>query len=471
MASNFFKVKNGLNVQPQASPTLDENGDIAYDSATHKIKARINGSTDDIATSTDLASKASTTLNNLGTTAINTSLIPDTTNTYSLGDAVAGTRWANVLSTNFLIPGTGVTGRFGTSDRTSGAQIGTASNAATFRAGNTDGAASGELVVRSGDVINTGNSGNATLRSGDNTGTGTSGVLFVRSGNTAAGNSGSLTIKSGDSSAGGTTGDVNISAGTTSGTRGAVAIDGRYLKVPTAASNPATAVEGAIFYDTATDRLKQYNGTVWQTVDAGFTSPTVTILTSGSGTYNKPASAVALKVRLVGGGAGGGGGGGAGFGNGTNGGNTTFGSLTANGGTGGTQTASNASGGSASGGDININGSNGGPRWSVSGFPAMGGMGGSNPLGMPGANGELNGGSGTTGGGWGGAGGGGGASLTNPNGGGGGGGGAYCEKWISSPSASYSYAIGAGGAGGAGGTFGAVGGSGSGGVVIVEEYY
>jgi outer membrane murein-binding lipoprotein Lpp len=363
--------------------------------------------------------KANTTLNNIGSTAVNADILPDGDNTRSLGSG--SLNWASIRGVFFGIPGSG-TGRFGTPTATG------ASN-------------SGVSNYRSGSVVD-GTSGVANFGSGPASGTGSSG-------------------------------DVNVGAGTVvSGVRGILNLLGRFVTFPSLAANPSSPVAGGVYYNSASNVLRFYNGSAWSDVGgASFTSPTVTLLTSGSGTYNKPANAVALKVRIVGGGAGGGGGGGAGFGNGTNGGNTTFGSLTANGGTGGTQTASNASGGSASGGDINISGSNGGPRWSVSGFPAMGGMGGANPLGMPGANGELNGGSGTVGGGWGGGGGGGGASSANPNGGGGGGGGGYCEKWISSPSATYSYAIGAGGAGGAGGANGAVGGSGSGGVVIVEEYY
>jgi len=46
MADNFYKVKKGLNVQPQASPTIDQNGDIAVDTADNKLKVRINGTTD-----------------------------------------------------------------------------------------------------------------------------------------------------------------------------------------------------------------------------------------------------------------------------------------------------------------------------------------------------------------------------------------------------------------------------------------
>lgn len=48
MADNFFKVKKGLNVEPQASPTLNQDGDIAVDSATNKLNVRLNGATDDV---------------------------------------------------------------------------------------------------------------------------------------------------------------------------------------------------------------------------------------------------------------------------------------------------------------------------------------------------------------------------------------------------------------------------------------
>ena len=400
-----------------AAALVSENAAAASEAAAAISETNAAQSAVDAATSA--ASMAERDLSNLLPTAINEDLLPDTDNTRSLGNGTFN--WANVRAVFFGIPGTG-SGRFGTPIATG------ASN-------------SGVSNYRSGSVVD-GTSGVANFGSGPASGTGSSG-------------------------------DVNVGAGTVvSGVRGILNLLGRFVTFPSLAANPSSPVAGGVYYNSASNVLRFYNGSAWSDVGgASFTSPTVTLLTSGSGTYNKPANAVALKVRIVGGGAGGGGGGGAGFGNGTNGGNTTFGSLTANGGTGGTQTASNASGGSASGGDININGSNGGPRWSVSGFPAMGGMGGANPLGMPGASGELNGGSGTVGGGWGGGGGGGGASSANPNGGGGGGGGGYCEKWISSPSATYSYAIGAGGAGGAGGANGAVGGSGSGGVVIVEEYY
>ena len=159
----------------------------------------------------------------------------------------------------------------------------------------------------------------------------------------------------------------------------------------------------------------------------------VTYLTSGSGTYNKPAGVNALFVIAVGGGAsgagiaggasgrgcsGGGGAGGyseyytdapassysysvgaagtapsAGSNAGNNGGNTTFGGITCNGGTGGIVGAafgtaasigSTVAGGTASGGDININGQRGDAPIRLNSTEAKGGNGGSTPLGAGG---------------------------------------------------------------------------------------
>jgi hypothetical protein len=70
-----------------------------------------------------------------------------------------------------------------------------------------------------------------------------------------------------------------------------------------------------------------------------------------------------------------------------------------------------------------------------------------------------------------GSGGGGGGITTTTYSGGGGGAGAYIDALISSPSATYSYAVGAAGTAGAAGTSGGTGGAGGSGVIIVTEYY
>jgi hypothetical protein len=47
----------------------------------------------------------------------------------------------------------------------------------------------------------------------------------------------------------------------------------------------------------------------------------------------------------------------------------------------------------------------------------------------------------------------------------------YCEKLIASPSASYTYAVGAAGSAGSGGTSGGAGAAGGSGLIIIDEFY
>jgi hypothetical protein len=253
---------------------------------------------------------------------------------------------------------------------------------------------------------------------------------------------------------------------------------------PTVALGAATkqyvdaATTGAVHYDaaqtltTAQKRQAQSNTLL---------APTVTVLTSGTGTYATPAGCTYLKVRMIGAGGGGGSTSSAGNASGTigsPGGATTFSFsatvLTANGGNGGQQ--GYVGGGSGSGGTATIAGGAsglalsgnaggaGGVGTNLSGpagaaTPFGGGTGG--PSGNPGANASANTGSG-------------GASAGGPaNGysGGGGGGGGYIDALIPSPNATYAYAIGGGGGGGTGGTGGFAGGTGGSGIIIVEEHY
>ena len=202
-------------------------------------------------------------------------------------------------------------------------------------------------------------------------------------------------------------------------------------------------------------------------------SPTIQKFTSGSGTYTTPAEVLYLKVRMT---AGGGGGGGSGLtgGTGGTGGNSTFGTslLTANSGIGGAYNAQGASGGTPTVSSpaisiLDIAGSRGGAAEDTR-VGALGGAGGSNPISgvapmstySAGLSGKLGGG---------GAGGGGGATAIIT--GSGGGAGAYIEAIISSPSATYSYAVGSGGAGGTAGTSGFAGGTGGAGYIEITEFY
>ena len=207
---------------------------------------------------------------------------------------------------------------------------------------------------------------------------------------------------------------------------------------------------------------------------------------AASGTYTTPANVRYLKIKMSGAGGGGAGGGTSGGpgGNGANGGSTTFGSslITCNGGDG-----ANAGGNKGgNGGTVTINSpgnaivaisGGGGGTTSQQGSSGTsifnGSNGGVNPFG--GSNGAVWASSGQNGSDDTGAGGSGGSMTTNGTAnsfaGSGGGAGGYAEVYIYSPSATYSYSIGAGGTGGTAGTNGAAGGGGGGGVLIIEEFY
>lgn len=213
----------------------------------------------------------------------------------------------------------------------------------------------------------------------------------------------------------------------------------------------------------------------WATPTGGSTAPTVQSFLSGSGTYTRPTSPTPLyiKITMVGGG-GGGGPGGASTTAGVTGGNSTFGSslLVANGGVGGTLAGNGAVGGTASLGSgpvgLALTGGTGGGAEAASASTVVGGGGGGmNPMGgaSPGSRFATAGNAGVTNTG---AGGTGGAGPVPNAGGDGGGAGGYVYAIITSPSSTYSYAVGAGGAAGTGTIAGGAGGSG---VIIVEEYY
>lgn len=214
--------------------------------------------------------------------------------------------------------------------------------------------------------------------------------------------------------------------------------------------------------------------------------PSITRLTSGTGTYTVPTGTTFLKIKMVGGG-GGGQGGGAGintYGNtGATGGSTTFGTslLSCNGGGGGgiPGGVSGGVGGSASLGVITngvaLTGVNGGTGSQTNNSETYvpSGAGGGSPWGGAGtAVGSNAGGCTATAYGSGGSGGSSPNSLPSTNQantGAGGGAGGYLEAVITSPASSYAYAVGSGGSAGSG-NGGQGAGSGFGGVIIIEAY-
>lgn len=208
----------------------------------------------------------------------------------------------------------------------------------------------------------------------------------------------------------------------------------------------------------------------WQAASAGSAPlPTKQVLTSGTGaTYTRPSSPAPtyLRVRMVGGG-GGGAGSGTTPGAATAGTATVFSTFNANGGQ-PASTVFGGGGGAASGCTVNAQGGDGNAALNVA--QSMGGQGGGSVFGSGGQAGPNGPTAGNNGGAFG-SGGGGAGAATIVGAGGGGGSGGYCEGWINSPAATYTYTVGPGGGGGTAGTGGAAGGAGKIGVIIVEEFY
>lgn len=202
-------------------------------------------------------------------------------------------------------------------------------------------------------------------------------------------------------------------------------------------------------------------------------APTIQKFTSGSGTYTRPSGVKYLRVRMVGGGGGGSDGASR---SGSDGGNTTFGTLTAARGKGAVGGGPSGSPGVASSGSsigsfsgVLIEGSAGNAGMANAAGRAHGGGGGTSYFGGAGLgpqceSGTVTGGTAATNSGSGGGGGCSGASANAIEGHGGGAGG-YVEVFIPNPSATYSYSVGGSGAGAVNG------GSGGAGYIEVTEYY
>jgi hypothetical protein len=257
------------------------------------------------------------------------------------------------------------------------------------------------------------------------------------------------------------------------------ATNGTTVVLPTGASAGDLVTVESFLVSSVLNAIPNTAGAVTPALLSG-NAPQVTVYTSSSGTYTTPSYAKSLYIKMVGGGGGGmcsdsAGGPAAG----TTGGTTTFGTslLTCNGGSGGSYNGTNP-GGTAT---INSPAVGAAIKGSAGASPGIGynttltylsgGMGGCSPFGgagqghwaaNPGQPAAVNSGSG---------GGGAGVAAVAAIPGGGGGSGGYIEAYITSPSATYSYAIGAGGAGAAAGTNGYAGGNGGSGVIIVVAYF
>lgn len=196
-------------------------------------------------------------------------------------------------------------------------------------------------------------------------------------------------------------------------------------------------------------------------------TPTVTRLTSGSGTYNWPTGCVYIRVRRKAGG-GGGAGGGTTPGAATDGGDTTFAGLPTVGGGKKAVTTTPGAGGTVTSAMIGMNGQPGANcytgnaafNWGSQGGGALSDKAVTNSRARDAAPANS------------GAGGGGGATgSTSLAVGAGGGEGAEAIDYLANTGSGIAYAVGAKGNGGTAGTNGFAGGDGGSGVIEIEEFY
>lgn len=238
------------------------------------------------------------------------------------------------------------------------------------------------------------------------------------------------------------------------------------LAVTTALINDLAVTTAKIAdLNVTTAKIADNNITTAKIADGNVTNPklagprmTMQVFLSGTAaTYTTPANCKNIRIRMI---AGGGGGGGTG-GNGGVGGTTTFNLIDVAGGSGGTDNGVGGIGGTGGAGSatLRIAGADGHGN-SIGGGGSLqngmtGGAGVFGGAGRAGTAGKAN------------SGGGGGGGWGSNNIGSGGGSGEYAEILIASPSATYTYTVGAGGTAGSGGTPGA----GGTGIIIVEEFY
>lgn len=128
----------------------------------------------------------------------------------------------------------------------------------------------GNIDLATGGTSGSGeNTGQIQLSSGQTySSASNTGAVKLRSGNAngSSGNSGPIEILTGDS-ANNNSGDIILNTGASSmGTRGAIKIDARVLKLPTGSSDPTGVDAGEIYFNTTSGVIRVFDGTSWANV-------------------------------------------------------------------------------------------------------------------------------------------------------------------------------------------------------------
>ncbi len=516
MATDSFKIKNSLNIQPIAGAAPTAEGDIAYNLTTKKASLH-NGTTASplvteahTATLTnktfdadgagnsisnienaDIKTGAAIALNKLAATTASRALVSD-------GSGVIVPATTTATEIGYV---NGVTSSIQTQLNNLAASASNSYEITNLGLATSVGSSALTIALKQADGSSDPSTGTAAVKVGMRSSTATSGLYNQRSATAAT----SLVISSGSTlgqasnqpaviwiylidnagtlelAASGTVFHENQLISTTAEGGAGAADSATVMYSTTARSNVPFRLVGKLVNTQTTAGTWASAGTSLQVgifgTLVGFVQPTVQKFTSGTGTYVTPAGARHIRVRLIGGGGGGGPGGTGSYGSATAGGNTTFGStiVVGNGGSQGVGAAAvggaggSASLGSGAVGTVLSGGTGHGGGFSSSAAFA-GGAGASSPFGAggPGTRGAAGAAVANTGTG----GGGGGCDVaTNNLGGCGGGAGGYCDAIIINPAATYAYAVGAAGSGGSAGTSGYAGGNGGSGYIEVTEYY
>jgi hypothetical protein len=199
-------------------------------------------------------------------TAVNASILPDFTNTYSIGSSAL--HFNNMWNREYIISNTSTSlGRWLIGSSTpSGIAVDTA-----IVSGDSGSTVTKKLGVYSVSVASGLDTGRLAFETGNNTGStgGASGAFLNKTGNVShasnTANSGTLDYKSGDVAGSGNSGKFQFTAGTVNtGVRGGFEIDALYFKMPSAASAPASPVAGWMYYDTTNNKSYTYDGSAWQ---------------------------------------------------------------------------------------------------------------------------------------------------------------------------------------------------------------
>lgn len=215
------KVLGAMTTTQRDALTLKKEGMIIYNTTDSTFQLYTSGAWSDIGGS---SGGATTSLNNLASTAVNASIIPGTGSSINLGSA--SKRWSQTWTNS-------VNGNNGLVDLNSGL---------TAPSGGSASGMYSSAVTAVYTLNNAFADGNATSN------------VRLETGNKTAGT--------------GNSGDIILQTGTSAGgTRGAIQFSANLVKFPTATADPSGAVEGAVYFNTTTHQLKVYANGSWVTTN------------------------------------------------------------------------------------------------------------------------------------------------------------------------------------------------------------